>query len=404
MLKVAMVNTVLGGSHGRIMRDLQKASADRGFTTTIAYGRGSGGEGDHVFKIDTKTEVLTHVALTRLFDRHARGSRFATRKFVQYLEILEPDLLHLHNVHGYYLHAETLFDFIRTNGIPTVWTQHDCWALTGHCSHFVRANCMRWKTGCYQCPLKHAYPASYGLDASKTNWQWKRKAFSIVPTLRIVAPSQWLAGVLEQSYLQDVSREVIPNGVDLSLFKLGGDVAAVREGLGVRPDQMLLTAVAAPFDARKGFDDALQIARILGDKARVLLVGLTDKQLQSLPEGVIGIKRTDGPEELVSIYRATDCLFNPTYEDTYPTVNMEAMACGTPVAGYGVGGATEQLVAPCGVAVPVGDVTALADAAMLQAERREDLQHVCREYAENHFDRTKAIDAYCDLYQRMTGA
>lgn len=404
MPKLLMVNTVCSGSHGRIMRDLRAGAEADGCEVMMAYGRGDAPDGS-ALRIGTQTDVLLHVAQTRLLDRHARGSRAATRAFVRALEAYQPDLLHIHNVHGYYLHAETLFDWIRVHGLPTVWTLHDCWALTGHCSHFVRAACERWKAGCYDCPLKHAYPASYGLDASRANWRWRRAAFATVPSLRIVSPSRWLDGVLMESTLCDVPRQVIPNGVDLSLFQPDdtGGHEAVRARYGIPDDRPMLLAVASPFDDRKGFADALALSRILEDRAHIVLVGLTAKQTDGLPENVTGIERTDGPEALVSLYAAADCLINPTYEDTYPTVNMEAMACGTPVASYAVGGATEQLQVPMGRPVPVGDPKALAHVALALAQEKAQLRTQCRAYAAGHFDRRQAIRAYLSLYQSMMG-
>lgn len=404
MPRIVMVNTVASGSHGRLMCDLRTAAAPKGFTSILAHGRGPSPEGE-VLRIGTQRDILLHVALTRALDRHARGSRGATRAFVQALDALGPDLLHLHNVHGYYLHAETLFDYIDRKNLPTLWTHHDCWALTGHCSHFTRAGCGRWRIGCYGCPLKKEYPASYGLDASKENYRWKQAAFTAPGSLRIVSPSHWLDGILAQSTLRDIPREVIENGVDLTLFMPTEDaVDRVRAQAKVPDGERMLLAVAAPFDARKGYADALAIAGRLRGKARLVLVGVSEAQLKTLPDTVTGIARTEGPEALVALYQAADCLINPTYEDTYPTVNMEAIACGTPVAGYATGGATEQLDGACGVAVPTGDMQALADAAMALADHGESLKDSCRQYALAHFDRQVALAKYIDRYHTMTGA
>ncbi len=395
-----MVNTVPTGSHGRLMRDIARAASGAGFDTVMAAGRDAG---DGVVRIGSRRDVLLHVARTRLLDGHARGSQGATKAFVAELEAMKPDLLHLHNVHGYYLHAETLFAYIRSSGIPTVWTLHDCWAFTGHCSHFVRANCALWQTGCHNCPLLGEYPASILLDASQQNWQWKRAAFAGIPNLTLVSPSGWLADRLADSFLRDTPRLVIPNGINLGLFRPEKD-AQVRARFGVKPGQVMLLAVAAPFDRRKGFADALRVAELLGDRAKLVLVGLSEKQLRSLPEGVSGIARTDGPEALVALYGAADCLINPTYEDTYPTVNMEAMACGTPVAAYAVGGCVEQIAELCGVLAPCGDAGGLAEAALVLGARKRMLTDACREHAEEHFDRRNAVAAYVAAYQNSVGA
>lgn len=403
MPKIVMINTVCSGSHGRIMQDLRRAAQADGMDVRIAYGRGADC-GGQTLRIGSNAGVLAHVALTRTLDRHAQGSRRATRALVRQLMDDPPDLLHLHNVHGYYLHAQTLFAYIQERRIPTIWTHHDCWAATGHCSHFVRARCGRWRAGCHDCPLKEAYPTSWLVDASRENWRWKRAAFADVESLHLVSPSRWLDGVLAASYLRALPRQVIGNGVDLSLFspeRAAPDDA--RRRYGIRGDRPLLLAVASPFDARKGFSDALALYERVKGAAQVCLVGLSDKQRRKLPDGMLGIERTEGPEALVSLYAAADCLINPTYEDTYPTVNMEAMACGTPVACYGVGGAPEQLVEPIGRSVPVGDVEALAQAALSLAVQKPALSAPCRAYASVHFDRRVAMEAYLSLYHMMMG-
>ncbi len=403
MPTVLMVNTVSGGSHGRIMRDIKTEAVKAGFSVRMAAGRDVV---DGVEKIGSRRDVLAHVALTRLLDRHALGSRRATEAFIGTIREIKPDLVHLHNAHGYYLHAQAFFSFLKKEGIPLVWTLHDCWALTGHCSHFVRANCSRWKTGCYQCPLKKEYPASIFLDASRNNYRWKREVFTEQSGMTVVTPSVWLSHVVGESFLAAAPRQVIPNGVDLSLFvppKHDSETMAVRARLGVLPEQKMLLAVAAPFDARKGFRDALAVSQTLGDSVRLVMVGLTAKQVAALPANITGIERTDGPEALVALYGAADCLINPTYEDTYPTVNMEAMASGTPVAAYGVCGCTEQLESPIGVAVPVGNPKALAQAAMTLAAQKPQVAALCREYAVRHFDRQRAARTYVALYQRILG-
>ncbi len=397
-----MINTVPTGSHGRLMDDLRRASEAAGFETMLAVGRGADGH-DRAVPIGTRRDVRLHGLLTRAFDAHGRGSRRATEAFVDALRLFRPDLLHMHNLHGYYLHIETLFRYIRESRVPTVWTLHDAWALTGHCSHYMRVGCDRWRTCCHGCPQKREYPASLWLDASRRNYQVKRSAYQHQPNLTVVSPAQWLFDALEASILRDARRVLIPNGIDLSLFSPARD-ETMRARYGVAPGQAMLLAVAAPFDERKGFSDALRIAESVGGRVRLVMVGLTDRQLRGLPAHVTGIRRTDGPEALVALYGEADCLVNPTYEDTYPTVNMEAIACGTPVAAYRVGGCADQIDGTVGAAVTPGDFRALADAAMTLARAKPRVTAACRARAEQYFDRRHAIASYIALYREMTGA
>lgn len=402
MPKIVMVNTVSRGSHGRLMADLCREATRAGFSVTQAFGRGGPPEGDYL-RIGARRDVLYHVALTRLFDRHARGSRHATEAFVRKLQADPPDLLHLHNVHGYYLHLETLFAYIRSAGIKTLWTLHDCWALTGHCSHFTRVSCSRYRDGCHDCPQKREYPASRWMDASRKNYALKQKALTGLPNLTIAVPSAWLSQMVAGSYLAEARRIVIPNGVDLSLFQPSRD-ESVRAACGVSEGEAMLLSVASPFDERKGFSDALSVAERLRGRARVVLVGVSKRQQRALPPYVTGILRTKGPEEIVSLYGAADCLLNPTREDTYPTVNMEAIACGTPVAAYAVGGCVDQLAEPVGALIAPGDDRALAEAALLLAGQKDKLSGECRAYAEKKFNRADALSAYLAYYLEWIGA
>ncbi|GHU72087.1 glycosyl transferase [Clostridia bacterium] len=391
--RILFINTVVTGSHGRIVSDLAEAARNAGnveFETEFAYGRGD----DSPERIGGPLDGAAHLLSTRLFDAHGFGSVRATKALVKRLKAHPPDLVHLHNVHGYYLNIEILFEYLKASGIPVVWTLHDCWAFTGHCSHFVRAKCFKWQKGCEHCPMKREYPTSLLLDNSKSNYNRKKAAFTGHPNLSIVTPSEWLAKLVNQSFLKDYPVSTIPNGVDLTVF------APTDMPQAKRP---LILAVAAPFDKRKGFEDTLKIAQSIPE-ADMIMVGLTPKQIASLPKGsaITGLTRTENRDELVSLYRRASVLLNTTYEDTYPTVNMEAMACGLPVACYSVGGCPEQITYQTGALTPVGDVSALINAARrIIAQPRDEFKAACRARAEAAFDRKAAMRRYISLYKSI---
>jgi glycosyltransferase involved in cell wall biosynthesis len=396
--KIAFINTVCTGSHGRLITDLRKAAEKHKFDTKVAFGRGRATPDD--MRIGSKVDVLSHVAITRIFDAHGAGSRRATSAFLGALSEFGPDIIHLHNAHGYYLHLETLFSYIRQRRINTLWTLHDCWAFTGHCSHFIRAGCERYQSGCHDCPLKKEYPASLLFDASKKNWQNKKKILQGIETLKIICPSAWLDHIVGQSFLKDIPRTVISNGVDLSLFVPKRD-ASLRGRFGIPQEQIMLLAVASPFDRRKGYDDLIELARHLSGKASLVMVGLSKKQMRRLPSNIHGMLKTDGPEDLVRLYGEADCFLNASHEETYPTVNMEALACGTPVAAYDIGGCTEQVTPEVGLLAPCGDIGALKDAALRLAHDKKSMSAACSARAEQFFDREKAISAYISEYTQM---
>ena len=391
--RMVMINTVCSGSHGRIMSDLQSALLARGEEAYVAFSRGRENASGRCIRIGNSWDIRLHGLASRLLDRHGFASRHATQQFVRELERLVPDAVHLHNLHGYYLHLETLFGALRDLGVPVIWTLHDCWAFTGHCSHYVRANCDRWKTRCGPCPLKGAYPASLLLDQSARNYDEKRKLLADFPNMTLVTPSRWLAAQVAESFLKDHPLRVIPNGVDLDRF-------CPPEHPKPNEKPMIL-AVAAPFDERKGYGDTLAVAKAL-PQYQFVLVGLTEKQIQALPEGVRGMTRTENAEALIELYRQADALLNTTYEDTYPTVNLEAMACGTPVVSYATGGCCEQIPRACGTLTPTGNVPRLTESVQQVVEAgKASYAQACRSHAIEHFDRRKNQEHYLLEYDTL---
>ena len=348
-MKVLQINTVCGvGSVGRIVRQIHEALQEKGHESYIAYGRKPLGC-DGAIRIGEDLDVYFHVFLTRVFDLHGFGSKKATKKFLKIVEEINPDIIHLHNIHGYYLNIEVLFDFLKSFDKPVVWTLHDCWAFTGHCSYFTYAKCERWKTGCYSCPEKKSYPRSVIFDNSKSNYARKKKAFTGAKNMTLVTPSQWLAGLVKESFLRDYPVQVIPNGIDTEVFKPTPSDFKKRYGLD---GKFLILGVANVWGKRKGFDYFLDLSKYLSDDEIIVLVGLSDERIKNLPNNIIGIKRTNSAKELAEIYTAADVFFNPTLEDNYPTVNLEAQACGTYVITFDSGGAKETIISKeSGVAI-----------------------------------------------------
>lgn len=341
-MKYLFINSVAGvGSTGRIAaqqcRDLQA----QGHTCLLAYGREKSNCDDvKTLAIGTPLDYRLHGVQTRVFDRHGFGSKRATRAFLQQVKAYDPDVIWLHNIHGYYINIELLFQYLKTCGKQIYWTLHDCWAFTGHCCYFDYVGCDQWKTGCKKCPQKGSYPASKLFSRSAKNYQEKRRIFQGVSNLTIVVPSKWLAGLVKQSYLQEYPVQVVYNTIDTTVFK--PTEGNFREKYNLL-DKKIVLGVASVWEPRKGLQDFFKLAQMLDDSYRIVLVGLNDVQMQNLPKNIIGIKRTNSSQELAEIYTAADVFVNPTYEDNYPTVNLEAQACGTPVITYDTGGARETV-------------------------------------------------------------
>ena len=401
MPKLLQINvTVNHGSTGRIAEQIGDAAMDSGWDSYIAYGRGAGKSSSKTIKIGSKIGVYLHALLTRITDRHGLYSRFATRKLIRKISAINPDIIHLHNIHGYYINYRILFEYLQNTDIPVVWTLHDCWSMTGHCAHFEYAKCDRWKTGCYDCPEKKSYPASLLIDRSRRNYIEKRELFTSVKNMTIVPVSNWLGGVVKESFLGKYDVKVIHNGIDISTIQpLPSDI---KERYGI-VDKKIILGVASPWGRRKGLNDFFELHRhISSNKCQIVLIGLSEDQIKSLPNGIIGLARTESVEALAQWYSVADVFVNPTYEDTYPTTNLEAISCGTPVVTYKTGGSPESVTSETGRVVGKGDIASLAKAIeLLCAEDREHLRKRCREYAVAHFDKQECFKRYLELYEKL---
>lgn len=347
VMRLLIVNSVfVSGSTGSLAEKIAEEYEANGWGVRVAYGRGANVPEvcrKWAVRIGSSFSVRLHGVLTRLFDWHADRicSWWATRKFLKWVEEWKPDLLWLHNLHGYYINYELLFDWIKKHPEMEVkWTLHDCWAFTGHCSHFLLADCDRWKAGCWGCPEKGEYPKSWGLSAAKSNWERKRKAFCGVKKMTLITPSKWLADLTQVSFLKEYPVVVVHNTIDTSVFK--PTPRDVKKRLGIS-DKRLILGVANTWDRRKGLPDFYRLRELLDEQYAIVLVGLTLRQIASLPKGIIGIARTNCAKELAELYSAADWFFNPTREDNYPTVNLEAAACGCRVVTYDTGGSAETV-------------------------------------------------------------
>jgi glycosyltransferase involved in cell wall biosynthesis len=355
---VLQINSVTGGSTGTIALGLSRGIEQSGARAWVAYGRGGAAPHPRIVRIGGRADAYAHGALTRIFDRHGLGSTGATRAFIRWMKSIAPDVVHLHNLHGYYLNFELLFDHLRSADVPVVWTLHDCWAFTGHCTYYDRAACVRWQTRCARCPQKHEYPASWVADASARMFDRKRRAFTSVRRMTIVTPSEWLAGEVRRSFLKDYPTHVIPNGIALDAFAPRPS-EHLRARLGIAPGMPVVLGVGGFGHPRKGMPYLVALGRRISPEAKVVLVGVPRRQLSALPDGIVGVARTDSVSELAEFYSLASVFVNPTLEDNFPTVTLEALAAGTPVVTFATGGCPEQIAADTGVAVTPHDLDGL---------------------------------------------
>lgn len=400
-MKIFQINTTINsGSTGRIAEDIGKTLISNSHESYIAYGRGNRSSNSKKIKIGGKVDIFLHGLKSSLLDRHGLGSKNATKKLIEDIEIIEPDIIHLHNIHGYYLNITVLFNYLKKIKKPVVWTFHDCWAFTGHCTYFDAVKCDKWKIECDKCPNLKAYPSSLFIDNSRNNFNLKKELFTTLSNVHIVTPSKWLANYVNESFLMEHSVQTIHNGIDLSAFK-------PIHGLDVKNKPQIKTkkiilGIASIWDKRKGLLDFIALNKLINDDYQIVLVGLNKKQLKELPKSIIGIERTESLKELAALYSAADVFVNPTYVDNFPTTNIESLACGTPVITYNTGGSPEAIDDETGKIVEKGDVKGLCNAIHeLSLQPQEHYAKVCRTRVERMFNKEDRYMDYLKLYERL---
>lgn len=338
-MKIVQINTFPYKATGSIMMGIHGLLKENGQESYVVWGRGRDAENEHEIVIKDKLGVKLHGVYTRLTDKTGFASQRATKMLLEKLDDINPDIVHLHNVHGYYINIEMLFTYLKKHQIKLVWTLHDCWPMTGHCAFFDMVGCEKWKTGCHHCEQKKTYPSSLLLDESKWNWENKKELFQGLDGV-LVTPSRWLASVVGQSMLKDYPVKVVYNGIDLQRYYPRKNTQVRQKyHLDERP---IVLGIASEWTERKGLKDIIELSGRM-QNAQFVAVGLTERQIGSLPYTVVGIKRTESLDELCELYSEAAVFFNPTYEDNFPTTNIEALACGTPICTYNTGGSAEAI-------------------------------------------------------------
>lgn len=407
MKRLLQINPVLrtSTSTGRIMQEIGDLAMANGWESYVAYSRGRDGIRpctSHLLPVGNKASVAWHGLMTRLFDRHGLSSAHATQTFLRQVDALQPDVIHIHNLHGYFLHYPLLFRYLSSHNIPVIWTVHDCWLYTGHCYYYSAAGCQRWQSGCGDCPQKRDFPASWLVDRSRRNYIDKEKAFTSLPKglLTLVPVSEWMAGEMNRSFLSGCDMRVIHNGIDTVTFSpQDGSALLARYGL---EGKHILLGVASIWSREKGLDDFLRLSTMLASDECIVLVGVDEHTAKRLPANIIPIRRTENVQQLAQLYSVATAFVNPTWQDNYPTVNLESISCGTPVVTYRTGGSPESVTPQTGMVVSQGDVDALLRSVrQIEHLGKESFVGPCRQYALQHFRKEDRYKDYLRLYDEV---
>lgn len=387
------------GSNGSIARDIGDIALSKGWRSIIAYGRKHIPSNSELIRVGTDWDVKVHGLFTRLTDLHGLGSYFFTRRLVKQFKAINPDIIHLHNIHGYFVNYKVLFDYINKYNKPVVWTFHDCWPFTGHCGHYISHNCYKWRTSCYKCPARTEYPTSWFIDNSTFNYSLKKTLFTKPENLVVVAVSNWLKSVIDQSYFSKYPVKVIYDGIDTESFQYRN--SNLKTKLGIEGKYVLMSA-AANWSASKGWDDYLKVASRLPQNYIIILIGVTLEQQKTLPPKIIGIQRVEGKEKLAEYYSIADVLLNLSYAETFGMTTAEAMACGTPGISYNITACPELLTKETGLVVEPGDIKGVLNAIdTIIKNGRLFYSEACRNRVLNHFDFKEVNKQYFDIYEQL---
>ena len=400
-MRIVQINGGAKGSTGKIMMGIADVARAQGHevmcASPITTTNRDAGEDCGYYRIGTFNSRRVNVALARITGFNGCFAWFETYKLLKKIDKFKPDIIHFHNLHDSYINLPMLFSYIKKHNVPTVWTLHDCWSFTGQCPHFTIVRCDKWKTGCHNCPQYKEYPASL-YDNTKRMWKLKKKWFTGIGNMTIVTPSKWLAELAKESYLKGYPIEVINNGIDLDVFK--PTPSNFRERYGIPAEKHIVLGVSFAWGYRKGLDCFVEMAEKLGEQYQIVLVGTEDEIDKNLPQNIISIHRTQNQKELAEIYSAADVFAMPTREENYPTVNMEAIACGTPVVTFDTGGSPEMLNEKVGRVVPVDDVNKMMSEIRKICENMRLSSEAFRSKAKEYIMEDRFLE-YIDLYKSM---
>lgn len=399
-MNILEINTVNFGSTGNIMLEIADSARNKDNNVWVAYPKykiNISRKIEYSITIGGKVSFWIHSRIFRFFGLNGCGSFFATLLFLRKIKKLHIDLVHLHNLHDCYINFPLLFSFLRREEIPVIWTLHDCWPFTGKCAHYDMIGCSKWENGCGHCQQIHTYPAS-GTDRTQLMWKIKRKAFNGVPKMLLIAPSQWMKDQVKKSFLANYPVNVIHNGIDLNVFKMEKNTYSFNsDTLG----KYIILGVAFGWNEKKGLDVFIELARRFEKKQyQVVLVGTTDAVKKQIPNTIITIPRTQNKSELAKIYSSADVFVNPTREEVLGIVNLESLACGTPVITFDSGGSPECIDETCGCIIRRNDIDLMEKEIRRICENKPYSKEACVRRAKQ-FDKQGMLDKYLRTYEEM---
>lgn len=406
MPKLLQVNATCNwGSTGHIAEQIATYARTKGWDCYLAHGaRYVNDSAMKTYMVGSRTDNLIHAAKSMLLGQHGLGSKLVTRDLVKNIEQIRPDIIHLHNIHGYYLNFQILFEYLKRSGVPVAWTFHDCWPITGQCTHFVSVGCEKWKeaNGCHHCPLLGESYKTY-VDRSNKNWQLKKEMFTSLDDLTIVTVSHWLEGIVKDSYFKNKRIQTIHNGIDTDVFIPLPDNSYSLEKYGLCNTQYIM-GVSMDWSDKKGFSDYCKLSSQVPAGVKIVLLGLDEERCRIASQyGIIGLKRTDNVKELVKLYNGATIIMNLSYEETFGLTTVEGFSCGVPGIVYNATASPELMTPETGLVAEPGNMEGVVKAIkMIMAKGKSYYASACRERAVKHFNKDDRYEDYLRLYEELS--
>lgn len=390
------------GSTGRIVEGIGRLAQSQGIETHVAYSRGANPSRLNTHHIGNKLSQGLHLVRTRVFGDHLKGSGFSTKQLIKLIEKLDPNIVHIHQVHGYYLHVPILFKYLRKSDRKIVWTLHDCWSYTGHCSYYTKIGCQKWLKECHNCPQFSGYPKSYFFDRSKEEFNLKKELFASMQNLHLVAISDWLKEEVSKSILAELPISVIKNGVDLEIFKpikFNKELEKKKRGI---TSKNVVIATGTTWNSSKGLEDYKKLGAKLPNNTTLLLVGIPTYLQVGFPNSTICIERTESKEELSLLYNIADVVLSLSYQESFGLTIPEGLACGTPGVAYRNTALKEHISEHTGKLVMTGNIQEASQAIAEVIEvGKSAMSEACISFCHKNYNLKNNYQNYLSLYSQL---
>lgn len=396
-MKILQINAVYGIlSTGITTKQLSDYLTSNSIENEVVYGlheqKGSG-----AFFIGGKLRRRVDQILSRFFKLNGYFSFLSTIKALRYINSCKPDIIHLRNLHEYYINIPLLLNYIHRKKIAVVITLHDCFFFTGYCPYYTINNCNKWKTGCSKCGY-------YNLNVERM-FSDKYKYLSKIERLAVVGVSDWVTNEARQSKILGNAKVItrIYNWIDLNLFKpCEGTIVNDLKRMYKIENRFVILCVSAVWSKRKRLDDVLSVAEKLGDDYRIILIGDINETV-NLPANIISIPIQYEIKELVKFYSVADVFMHLSLEETFGKVTAESLACGTPAIVYNSTASPELVSEGCGIVInEVGDIDSIIQAIKeIKGKGKFFYSNNCRQYAVRNFNMKNNAKSYLEIYKTL---